>query len=149
MTRRRTSAPEVSCSLRCSETSLFFKGLRMFNLFLPVGILSFYLGHSRVHARREEGSSCCGAVETNPTSVHEDVISIPGLAPSPLPPIFLSLSGNVFTQGSVTERGGLIARYWMVLLCKYPPCIVTAHPHPPPQCRCVLGWFLLGLETEL
>ena len=26
------------------------------------------------------GGSCCGAVEINPTSIHEDVGSIPGLA---------------------------------------------------------------------
>ena len=25
------------------------------------------------------GGSCCGSVETNPTSIHEDVGSIPGL----------------------------------------------------------------------
>ena len=27
-----------------------------------------------------EGSSCCGSAETNPTSIYEDVGSIPGLA---------------------------------------------------------------------
>ena len=27
----------------------------------------------------KEGSSCCGAAETNPTSIHEDVGSTPGL----------------------------------------------------------------------
>ena len=26
------------------------------------------------------GSSCCGVAETNPTSIHEDAGSIPGLA---------------------------------------------------------------------
>ena len=26
------------------------------------------------------GRSCCGAVETNPSSIHEDVGSIPGFA---------------------------------------------------------------------
>ena len=29
--------------------------------------------------KRQRGSSCCGAVETNPTSIHEDAGSIPGL----------------------------------------------------------------------
>ena len=28
----------------------------------------------------QHGSSCCDAVETNPTSIHEDAGSIPGLA---------------------------------------------------------------------
>ena len=28
----------------------------------------------------EIGNSCCGAAETNPTSIHEDAGSIPGLA---------------------------------------------------------------------
>ena len=28
------------------------------------------------------GSSCCGAMETNPTSIHEDTGSIPGLGQS-------------------------------------------------------------------
>ena len=28
----------------------------------------------------ERGSSCCGPALTNPTSIHEDVASIPGLA---------------------------------------------------------------------
>ena len=27
---------------------------------------------------RQQGSSCCGSVVTNPTSIHEDVGSIPG-----------------------------------------------------------------------
>ena len=31
--------------------------------------------------RRQRGSSCCDTAETNPTSIHEDVGSIPGLAP--------------------------------------------------------------------
>ena len=31
--------------------------------------------------RSGAGSSCCGTVETNPTSIHEDVGSIPGLVP--------------------------------------------------------------------
>ena len=29
---------------------------------------------------RSPGSSCCSAAETNPTSIHEDTGSIPGLA---------------------------------------------------------------------
>lgn len=32
-----------------------------------------------VKVKETDGSSCCGAVETNPTSIREDEGSIPGL----------------------------------------------------------------------
>ena len=35
---------------------------------------------SNVAIKRSDGSSHCGAVETNPTSIHEDAGSIPDLA---------------------------------------------------------------------
>ena len=41
---------------------------------------SHHLSLSFLVLKTETGSSCCGAVETNPTSIHEDAGSIPGLA---------------------------------------------------------------------
>ena len=41
----------------------------------------FKTGAEKLSIKNEEsGSSCCGSVETNPTSIHEDKGSIPGLA---------------------------------------------------------------------
>ena len=37
-------------------------------------------GGQRDRGQREGGSSYCGSAVTNPTSIHEDVGSIPGLA---------------------------------------------------------------------
>ena len=34
----------------------------------------------KVIGRKDMGSSCCGSVETNPTSIHEDPGAIPGLS---------------------------------------------------------------------
>ena len=36
-------------------------------------------GKERKKKKGRKGSSCCGAVETNPTSIHENAGSIPGL----------------------------------------------------------------------
>ena len=39
-----------------------------------------FLGSFLCQIKKEEfGSSCCGSVETNVTSIHEDVGSVPGL----------------------------------------------------------------------
>ena len=42
-----------------------------------LGPVSHYVAHS--HLRMEYKSSCCGSAETNLTSIHEKVGSIPGL----------------------------------------------------------------------
>ena len=41
---------------------------------------AFYYQNCHTENLKELGSSCCGTAETNPTSIHEDVGSIPGRA---------------------------------------------------------------------
>ena len=42
-------------------------------------ILEFLLLYSRILIKYIYWSSCCGAVEMNPTSIYENACSIPGL----------------------------------------------------------------------